>query len=108
MLKHDPAYRITSDLLCLWALCAKPACRRAKACKDNPKACVARCGPLVPEDARCGALALVKGGQDGVGIDEVRRYVPRDIAALEAWTAQVHASGGQARETCDHAGAFGS
>jgi hypothetical protein len=104
-----PSHRFTSDLLRLWALCGHQACRRSKACKRDARACLGRFGPLAPEDARCGALALLQGAQDGVGIDEVRRFVPRDIAALEAWTATLTASTvGQARETCDHADVVGS
>ena len=61
-------------------------------------------GPLAPEQARLGMLATLQGAQDGVGIDEVRLHVPDDIAALEAWRAQVAtAVDGQARETVDHA-----
>jgi hypothetical protein len=110
------------QLLCLWALCGKAACRRARACSCVAGDCLARFAPLVSEDARFGALALVKGAQDGVGIDEVRHYVPHDIAALEAWTAQVRATlrataqnakdnamtNGQARKTCDHEVTTGS
>jgi hypothetical protein len=119
--KH-PAYRVTSDLLCLWALCGKAACRRARACSCVAGDCLARFAPLVSEDARCGALALLQGAKDGVGIGEVRRFVARDIAALEAWTAQVQATlratapnakdntmdNGQARKTCDHEVTLGS
>lgn len=100
----DPLHRYAADLLCLWALCGKPACRRARTCKRDPKSCARRYGPLAPEQARLGMLATLQGAQDGVGIDEVRLHVPDDIAALEAWRAQVAtAVDGQARETVDHA-----
>ena len=104
MTKHDPLRRTASNLLCLWALCGKPACRRAQQCKRDPRSCARRYGPLVPEEARLGMLAVLQGAQDGAGIEEVRTHVPADIAAWEAWTAQVHAArDGQARETVDHA-----
>ena len=103
MNQHSPSLRTASNLLCLWALCGKPACRRAQQCKRNAAGCLARYAPLAPEDARLGALAVLQGARDGVGIDEVRRHVPGDVAAWESWTAQVHAArDGQARETVDH------
>lgn len=104
---HHPAHRFTADLLRLWALCGKRACRRAQSCKRDARACLGRYSPLAPEQARFGALALLKGAQDGVDRGTVRLYVPNDIAALEAWTAAIAATNGQARETCDHAGAHG-
>ena len=111
MTTSHPSHRIASDLLRLWALCGKPACRRAQACKRDARDCLTRYGRLAPEAARSGALALVQGAQDGVGIDEVRRFVPGDIAALEAWSATLGATQntaiGQVRGTCDHAGTFG-
>jgi len=89
---HDPLQRYACDLLCLWALCGKPACRRACACKRDPKACARRYGPLAPEEARIGALALLQGTLDGVDRAEVRRFEPAGIAALEAWCARVAAA----------------
>lgn len=103
MTAHRPTHRLASDMLCLWALCGKPACRRARGCRRDPRSCATRYGPLVPEEARFGMLAVLQGAQDGVGIDEVRRYEPAGIAALEAWLAQVAASHGDgpAGETVD-------
>ena len=101
---NDPLQRYAADLLCLWALCGKPACRRARACKRDPKACARRYGPLAPEEARIGALALVQGALDGVDRDEVRRFEPAGIAALEAWRAQVAAAAdGRAGEATEDA-----
>lgn len=96
MTPHDPALRITANLLCLWGLCANASCRRAKTCKGKPADCVARYGPLAPEDARFGALATIQGKYDGVSIEEVRMYEPAGLAALEAWAAQVRAAQGDA------------
>lgn len=105
MTTPDPFFRRTaSDLLCLWALCGKPACRRARSCKRDPRACARRYGPLVPEEARLGMLAFMQGMQDGVSADVVRAHVPAETAALDAWTDRIEAAvcGGQARETVDH------
>ena len=48
--------RLLSELFCLWRLCGKPACRRAHACKGDPRACL-RALPLVPPEA----LLFLKG-----------------------------------------------
>ena len=101
---HDHLQRYASDLLCLWAFCGKPACRRARACKGNPRSCVTRFGPLAPEEARFGALALVQGAFDGVEREEVRQYESAAIAALEEWSARVAAAAeGHAGDAGDHA-----
>ena len=89
MTHHDPALRVTANLLCLWGLCERPACRRARQCRRDPQSCLARYAPLAPEAARFGALALLQGALDGVGIEEVRQYVPLDIAEMESWRARI-------------------
>jgi hypothetical protein len=104
MTTHDPALRITSNLLCLWALCGKLGCRRAKRCKGKPDDCITRYAPLVPEAARCGVLAVAAAGSYGIGDDDMRADAGAELAALEAWIAQVEAAygDGQAAETDDH------
>jgi len=94
MTAHDPAVRITSNLLCLWAFCGKPACRRAQACKRDANDCLARYSPLVPEEARCGALAVACAGRYGISDDEMRTDAGAELAALAAWIARVHAAAG--------------
>jgi hypothetical protein len=42
--------RHISDLYCLWRCCGKPACRRARACRGDARACLTAL-PLVPPDA---------------------------------------------------------
>ena len=91
---HDPALRITSNLLCLWGLWASAACRRAKSCKGNPGDCVTRYSPLVPEDARYGVLAIAAAANDGISDDDMRAGAGAELAALEAWITQVHAAHG--------------
>ncbi len=95
--------RLSANLLQLWALCGKPACRRARTCRRNSQTCVARYGPLAPEEARLGALALVQGLHDGASAAVVRFHAPAETAALDAWSERIAAAarGGQARGTCD-------
>src|SRR5688572_1998426 len=38
-----------ADLLCLWRLCAKPACSRARSCRGDARVCFPRLGVLLPE-----------------------------------------------------------
>ena len=84
--------RWTADMLRLWALCGKPACRRARQCRRDPIACTDRYAPLVPQAAGCGFAALFEGKQRGLGYDEVRAEAPEDIAAYEAWLARARRS----------------
>jgi hypothetical protein len=86
----DRALRITSNLLGLWGLCAKPACRRARACKRNARNCVERYAPLVPEEARIGVLATIEAARCGIGDEQMRADASIEIAALESWIARVH------------------
>jgi hypothetical protein len=106
MTLHHPNLRLAADMLCLWALCAKPACRRAQGCKGNPRACARRFGRLVPEQARYGLLLLFEAARCGISDAQMRHDVPNEIAALDAWLAQVEAAqdGCKARETVDHGG----
>ena len=104
MNQHDPALRITANLLCPWGLCANASCRRAKSCKGKPTDCVTRYAPLVPEDARYGVLAIACAADDGISDEDMRAAAAAEIAALEAWIARVHTAcgHGQARENHDH------
>ncbi len=86
------ALRWMANMICLWGLCAKPACRRARRCKRNPRDCLARYAPLVPEDARAGVQLMLEGKQYGLSYDDVRADAPDDVAAVEAWIARVNAA----------------
>jgi hypothetical protein len=87
-----PALRGMSNLLCLWGLCARPACRRARGCKRDPRDCLSRYAPLVPDDARDGVAAMFEGKQCGMSYDELRAEAPLEIAAIENWIGLVHAA----------------
>ena len=87
-----PAMRWMANMICLWGLCAKPACRRAQRCKRDPRDCLARYAPLVPEDAREGVKAMLEGRSLGLSYDEVREDAPAEVAAVEDWIARVDRS----------------
>jgi hypothetical protein len=41
-LERERSLRFAADRICLWCLCAEPACRRAKACRGDVRACAGR------------------------------------------------------------------
>ena len=86
------ALRELATMLCLWGLCAKAACRRARACKSEPRRCLSRYAPLVPEEARDGVAALVEGRQLGLSFEELFSEAPFELAALDDWAGRVHAA----------------
>ena len=87
-----PALRWMSDMACLWGLCRNQACARARQCKRDPRSCLSRCGPLVPELVRDGIALMLDGKANSVGYDELRAEAPEEIAAVEDWIARVEAS----------------
>ena len=38
-LERERALRFGADRICLWCLCGQPACRRARACRGDVRAC---------------------------------------------------------------------
>ena len=72
-------------------------------CKGDARACARRYGRLVPEQARLGMLLLLEAARCGVATRSARRCAD-EIAALEAWAAQVEAAQGgcQAPRNFDH------
>ena len=89
--------RIPSNLLALWRLCAKPACRRARQCHGDPRDCQARFRPLVPEAAQAAVAVML--ADDDLSYDALRSAAPVEFICYERWLACVRpASGdGQAR-----------
>jgi len=87
-----PALRWMSNMICLWGFCDKAACRRAQRCKGDPRDCLARYAPLVPEDARAGVKCMLEGLRYGQSYDEVCEDVPDEVVAVEDWIARVDGS----------------
>jgi hypothetical protein len=63
--------RWLSDLIRLYGLCASPACRRAHRCHGEPRDCLPRYAPLVPEDAVAGAEAMIHGRWHRLSFEEM-------------------------------------
>ncbi len=52
--------REASGIMALWAACDRPACRRARECRRPPSHCIKHYMPLLPPEARAGAVARLK------------------------------------------------
>jgi hypothetical protein len=91
--------RAASDMLHLHGLCGRRACRRARSCRGEPRGCLTRYAPLVPEDARDGAQAMVEGWQQGFSFDELMDDARHEVLALVAWADAVAASYRRLRPT---------
>ena len=85
-----PSLRWMANLLGLNALCARHACRRAQACRGEPRDCLVRYAPLVPEEAREGVRAMLEGRSLRLSFDEVRNDVP-EVDDLIEWRQRVDA-----------------
>ncbi len=81
-----------SDMLCLYGLCGRRACRRARTCHGEPRQCLARYAPLVPEDAREGAKEMIDGKRLGLSFDELMDGAREEVLALSAWAGAVAAT----------------
>lgn len=94
--EHDlnltPSLRWQANALCLWGLCARPACRRARLCRRDMQDCVGRYERLVPEDARDGVARMIYGKTHGMSFDALLDEWRGDILALGAWSEAVAAS----------------
>ena len=87
-----PALRWMSNMACLWGLCRNAACGRARQCRRDPRFCMRRCAPLVPEQVRSGVAFMLDGKQQGFSYEDLRAQAPFAIAAVEDWIARVAAS----------------
>jgi hypothetical protein len=80
--------RWLANMLSLWALCGKPACRRALTCRRDPDVCLARYAALVPQAAGSAVIIMAEGKRQGLSYDALRAQAPDEIAALEDWWAR--------------------
>lgn len=78
-------WRALSNLLRIWALCGRSACRKSRACRGDSRQCVPRCGALVPEDVRVWVAALIECKRDGLSFEDARAQLPPELE--EAWAA---------------------
>jgi hypothetical protein len=83
-----PFLRWISDMLFIPHMCARAKCHRARACRGEPRMCLARLAPLVPEEAREGVKAMIEGKLEGLEFDEAREEFG-EIDDLLAWQERV-------------------
>jgi hypothetical protein len=77
--------RYLSSFMYLWGLCDRRQCRRARACRHEPRQCLSRFAPLLPEEAREGVKAIIDGHLNKRTFDEVCDDAQDEIEALGAW-----------------------
>lgn len=87
-----PALRWMSNMICLWSFCRNPACGRAQQCKRDPRFCLRRYAPLVPDEVRDGVKLMLEGRRDRKSYDDLLAEAPEEIAAVEDWIARVNAT----------------
>ena len=88
---HKAAQRWRAQLLCLWKLCPKAACRKAQACSADPDFCIERFALLISEEVRDAVDTLHEGKLLGRSYDEARAM--GDAVSMEAydlWLENLH------------------
>jgi hypothetical protein len=91
-----PLLRWAANLMCLPALCARATCRRAGWCRGEPRICLARYAPLVPDNAREGAKAMLDARAKELSFGEAREEFV-EIEDLVAWQALVDSCAARGR-----------
>ena len=86
-----------ADLFCLWRLCAKPGCRRARACRGDARGCFSRQFHLLPEGVQGWLDELSELQQEGLPFDAAMQELDAmDCGgALRDWYAAVSRSLGE-------------
>ena len=59
-------WRWTNNQFGFWRLCARPACRRARCCRGEPRACLNRHLPSVPQDVRKRVRLLLRARHEAL------------------------------------------
>jgi hypothetical protein len=90
--------RNLSEMLALWAVCPRAACRKAGGCRGRNADCLPRDAEKVPLAARLFVLTLFSGKEDGLAYDDALARIPDELAAdYAAWHATVAALHGRRR-----------
>jgi hypothetical protein len=86
-----------ADLFCLWRLCARPACRRARACRGDARLCFSRQFHLLPQDVRRWLDELTEMQREGLPFDTAMQELDTTECgiALRDWYAAVSRSLGE-------------
>lgn len=86
--------RWAANLLCMWHLCERAGCRRARTCRGDPNFCMTRYHRLLPPAARDFLLGWSELKEDGQSDEDVWAELEVEREHLAAWQACVaHVSG---------------
>jgi hypothetical protein len=88
------ASRGWGDILCLWRLCPRTACARARACKGNVRDCFPRHFKLLPQGVQEWFAGLGHAQNEGASFDEAMEWLDAEGPgqALRAWYEAVEQS----------------
>ena len=79
-----------AQMLCLWKICPKAACRRAHDCSVDPDFCVERFAALVSEDVHVALDVLHDAKLFGYSYDDACALAPPgSIEAYDVWLAKL-------------------
>ena len=86
--------RVWVDILALWRLCAKPACRRTRECRGDARVCFPRNAGLLPEGVQDWYDGLCEAHDAGTPFDDAVAALNVTDAghAFRDWHAAVSAS----------------
>jgi hypothetical protein len=63
-----------------------------RSCRGEPRDCLGRYAPLMPEATRDGVQAMIEGHRLGLDFDALREEAPDTIAAVIEWSEQMRRS----------------
>ncbi|MBI4274118.1 MAG: hypothetical protein HY659_05415 [Rhizobiales bacterium] len=91
---RDRVMRGWSDVLNLWRLCNRTACRRTRACGGKPLQCFKLNFPLLPEGVRAWFEGVGQAQDQKLTFDEAMEWLDTTDAgeAFREWTKAVKAS----------------
>jgi hypothetical protein len=83
--------RMAADLTLMFTVCGRLRCRRARACRGQPLACLMRYSPAVDADTRQCMARLTEAHRDGLDFDDAAHELAAEFTDLAAWWASMAA-----------------
>jgi hypothetical protein len=83
--------RMAADITLMFTLCGRLRCRRARACRGQPLACLMQHSPAVSADARQCLARVTEAHRDGLDFDDAKCELATEFADLGAWWETVAA-----------------
>ena len=81
--------RWAANLVCMWHLCERTACRKARACRGDPDFCMKRYHLLLPPLVRDFVLGVAELGVAGWSSEQIWAELVPEREHLAAWQACV-------------------